>query len=692
LVSPTQLQERDRQEAANRNEAAQQPQMSRLASHIRTRWEEMRNHRNSAMSGSGWGSLNNRLLAAMRAFNGEYAPDKLQMIKQFGGSEVYAKIIGNKCRGATALLREVYLGGEKSWGLQPTPDPVVPDTVVGEVANLLAMEVDGQMRAQQPVDQMAVRQRAQILMDGAMKAAKVNAEKEAKEADDRLNDILVEGKFYQALAELIVDVPLFPFVCLKGPTVRVVWAVKWEGGKPASKQIPRMFWDRVSPFDIYWSPGASKPEDAEFCEKVRLTRAGLSEVMDLPGYNRKAISEVLEAHGRGGLYDWMDSVDTERAQQEGRESPVLNRSHFIDTCEFHGSVQGNVLEEWGFDLKKHGIDDPEKDVSVQAWLIDRWVVKVQLTPSPRRRPPYFITSFEKVPGTVAGNALPDVLDDIQDVCNAVLRQLVNNLAMASGPQVVVQTDRLAPGCDPTTLHPWKRWYVTADPILGTTEKPPITFWQANSHAQELLGVYKEMSNIADELSAIPKYITGSERMGGAGRTASGLAMLMGNANKLLQTVCANIDGDIIEPALSGLYDMVMLVDAGVKLRGDENILVRGVALAQKREMERQRQLEFLRITANPIDMQAMGMAGRSKVLRAVSDGLGLEGQDIVPDPEELKAAMGAAAEPGAPPPMPPGKGAPAPASQQGPPGAIQGPSTNLVQPGPTTPGAPVQGA
>lgn len=640
--------------------------------------------------------MNERLLAAMRAFNGEYGPEKLAQIRQFGGSDVYAKIIANKCRGATALLREVYLSAEKSWGLEPTPDPVIPDSIVNEIANLLAFEVDGQMRAGQPVDQLAIRQRAQMLMDGARKAAKKNAAKEADEAEERLDDLLVEGGFYQALAEINVDIPLFPFVCLKGPVVRMVWDVKWEGGKPVTKQIPRMFWERVSPFDIYWSPGASKITDAEFVERIRLTRAGLSEVMDLPGYDTAAIKQVLDTHGAGGLYDWMDGHDTERAQQEGRESPVLNRSHFIQTAEYHGSVQGSMLEEWGFDLKKNGITDPDKDVSVQAWLIDRWVVKVQLTPSPRRRPPYFITSMEKVPGTIAGNALPDVLEDIQDVSNATLRQLVNNLAMASGPQVVVQTDRLAAGSDPSTIYPWKRWYVIADPILGTTEKPPITFWQANSHAQELLGVYKEMSNIADELSAIPRYITGSDRLGGAGRTASGLAMLMNNANKLLQTVCANLDNDILEPVLTALYDMVMLVDAGVKLRGDENIRVRGVALAQRREMERQRQLEFLRITANPIDTQIVGMEGRSKILRAVSDSLGLEGDDIVPDAEALKAAMGPAAAPGAPPPMPPGKGAPGagpnPVSQQAPPGAIQGPSLNTVQPGPTTPGAPPQGA
>ena len=37
-------------------------------------------------------------------------------------------------------------------------------------------------------------------------------------------------------------------------------------------------------------------------------------------------------------------------------------------------------------------------------------------------------------------------------------------------------------------------------------------------------------------------------------------MLMGNAQKVLQTVAANIDEDVIRGVLDCLYDMVMLTD------------------------------------------------------------------------------------------------------------------------------------
>ena len=123
-------------------------------------------------------------------------------------------------------------------------------------------------------------------------------------------------------------------------------------------------------------------------------------------------------------------------------------------------------------------------------------------------------------------------------------------------------------------------------------------------------MYRAFSSMADEASAIPKFMTGSPPQGGLGRTASGLSMLMQNTSKILQTVASNVDRDVIEPVLSDLFDMVMLTDDTGLLTGEEKIRVLGVAVAQQRETQRARQLEFLQMTANPIDMGIIGPKGR----------------------------------------------------------------------------------
>lgn len=620
-------------EARARAEEQQPTDFSSLAGYILDQYEVMRLHRSNPQSG--WAQ---RLISALRAFNAQYSPGQLNEIRKFGGSEVYARIIAVKCRGASSLLRDVYLGADRSWGLEPDTDPAIPDSIHGAIQQLVDMEVQSASMAGQRIEPDHIRDRISQLTEAARQAAKKKAAQQANIAEDKLDDILREGNFYKALADFLVDLPIFPYACIKGPTVRIVPQVTWTNGAPKTENKPKLFWQRISPFDLFWTPGAASIEEAAIIERSRLTRADLNDLLDLPGYNQDAIREVLDLYGRGGLDDNWDITDTERAVLENRENPKINRSGMIACIEFHGNVQGRLLTDYG--LPAEVIPDPLRDYFVQAWLIGRYVIKVQLAPSPRKRHPYYVTSFEKIPGTPAGNGLNEILGDIQDVGNASLRALVNNLSIASGPQVVVNDDRLSDDEDGEDLYPWKRWHMKSDP-MGNNAQPPVTFFQPTSNAQELMAVYNNFVNLADELSAVPRYMTGAQA-GAVGRTASGLSMLMSNASKILQTVAANIDRDIFEPVLDGLFDMVMLTDTSGLLSGSESINVRGVSVAMQKETQRSRQLEFLQATANPIDMAIIGPRGRANVLRPVADTLGLPGSQIVPSDDDIEAQQQAA--------------------------------------------------
>lgn len=624
------------QDAANQEKKAEQD-FSSLAGYVRTQFEMMKSHRNTA--NSGW---SDRLISALRAFNGQYDPGKLSQIQQFGGSEVYARVIALKCRGASSLLRDVYLSPDRAWGIEPPDDPTIPQQIMDSIKQLVMGEVHsmGQAGPDQPQPTVTdIRDRSAQLVEAARQAAKKKASQQAKIAEDKIDTILKEGGFYKALSEFLVDLPLFPFACIKGPTVRIVPTVTWTNGAPTVQNKPKLFWNRISPFDLWFTPGVTDIEDAEVIERTRLTRADLNDLLDLPGYNVAAIREVLDLYGRGGIVDDWDNNDSERATLENRENPQMNRSGMISCLAYTGNIQGRMLLEQGMDEKQ--IPDPMRDYYVQAWLIGRYVIKVQMSPSPRRRHNYFLTSFEKVPGTPVGNGLPDIINDIQDVANATLRSLVNNLSISSGPQVTVNTDRLAPDEDGEDIYPWKRWRVTSDPMGQSATVPPIGFFQPQSNANELLAVYTAFTNIADEVSAIPKYLSGGAS-GGAGRTASGLAMLMGNASKILQTVAANIDRDLFEPALGALLDMIMLTDTTGLLNGEEKVRVLGVNVAVQKETERARKLEFLQMTNNPIDLQIIGPAGRAEVLRSVSQDIGLDGAKVVPSEQDIEAQQKAA--------------------------------------------------
>lgn len=831
-----------------------------LAGYVTDQYSLMRRHRDTI--GRGW---SDRLLASLRAFNGIYDVNTLQEIKKFGGSNVYARLIAMKCRGTSSLLRDVYLGTDKPWGLEPDSDPDVPDEIVQAIATHIGEVVSGQIQAhfaglqaqtahqigvaaahamgqaqgQAPSfvdasipsqqsgpsqgahtgaippgapappgpgagmpapppppplpDPNTVRDIYDLMMEDARDGAKRKAVEQAKVAQDKLEELLAQGAFYTALAEFLVDLPMFPYACIKGPTVRIKTQVKWTkdvspfpastpqlggapggaalptdpqtnlpmptpnpspgtpgmgantplsptpvgavgvggvtqglGGsspnpmgngaatpiapqkqpqlaKPVVQDVPVLCWERVSPFDIYWTPGVASIEDANIIQRSRLTRAEINTLLDLPGFLTDEVRAVLDEYGRGGLVDNWDQTDSERSILEGREDPRFNQSGLIACLEFQGNAQGRYLLDIGMDPSL--IPDPLRDYYIDAWLIGRHIIKVQFIPSPRKRHQYYITSFEKVPGTPAGNGLPDLLADVSSVANATLRALVNNLSISSGPQVVINDDRLGDGEDGEQMHPWKRWHVKSDPFGNNTEKA-VEFFSPASNANELLQVYTAFSAMADEASAIPKFMTGSPPSGGLGRTASGLSMLMQNSSKILQTVASNIDIDVIDPVINALLDMVMLTDQTGLLTGEEKVRVLGVQVAQQRETQRARQLEWLQITANPIDMSIIGPKGRAQVLRAVATEIGLPGENIVPSEADLDKqqqqaaaqaaqqgqvghAMGPPVPPGqgGPPTTPPNISAPGPAQQaQGaaPPGPVGGapaPRTNTVNQG-----------
>ena len=618
-----------RMQAEAEDAAVGPPPSPQLVGYVRSQFEIFRNHRNTV---AGWSE---RLLDSLRTFNGQYSPGKLQEIRKFAGSEIYARLSAQKCRAASSLLRDVYLGAEKPWALDPPTDPRIPDDVLKNIDTLMQAEAQTFMqvqgRSQSPSD---VQIRHDALMESARDAAKKKSYKQATTSEEKIETMLREGGFYHAFAEFLFDLPVFPVAIMKGPVVRVMPEVTWMpgGGQPSVQYKPRLTWERVSPFDLWWTPGVADITNADVIEKLRLTRAEINEMLDLPGYNHDEVRAVLDEYGRGGLYDNWDTTDAERAVLESRENPAWNRSALISMMEFNGNVQGRMLQEYGMEIPPED-QDGLRDYAVQLWVIGSHIIRAHMTPSPRQRHPYFVTSFEKVPGTPVGNSLIDLIADLQEGANATLRHLVNNLSISSGPFVVINDDRLAPEENGEELYPWKRFHVRSDPSSNRQDKP-VDFFQPQSNSQELLAVFQKFVDISDDVSAIPKYV-GGQAGGGAGRTASGLAMLMGNASKILQTVSANVDRDIFEPALRQLFDLILLTDTSGLLTGEEEISVEGVNVAVQRETQRQRQIEFLSATANPMDSKIVGLKGRGASLRSVSHTIGLPGDEIVPSEAEL---------------------------------------------------------
>ena len=639
-------------EERSKAQAAQaQPMIKSLSTYVRGRWVEARKAKEQ--------TVEQRMFKAVRARRGEYDPDVLTKIRETGGSEIYMMLTSNKCRAAASWLRDVMLGSgsDKPWTLRPTPIPTLPPDVTEEMRQAAIEQMTKVMNATgQMLPPTQLRKYLNELREEYLYNLQEEAKFKVRQMENKMEDQLIEGGFIKSLDQFLDDLTTFPAAFLKGPIVRRKPVMKWNSNAQSGYQLEVvddlvLEWERVDPFMIYPSPSSMGIDDGYLIERHKLRQPDLEALIGVEGYDDEAIRMVLDTYGRGGLQEWL-IVDSTKAQAEGRSTVAVmqNSEHLIDALQFWGPVSGQMLLDWG--LSEDEIPDKAKQYYCEAWLIGEFVIKASLNYHPLGKMPYFKASYEEIPGTFWGNSTYDLIKDCQDMCNSAARALSNNMGIASGPQVVINVDRVPAGDDITNLYPWKIHQVTSDP-MGSSAKP-IDFFQPSSNVQELLTTYEKFSVLADEYSGIPRYMTGNSPSGGAGRTASGMSMLMSNANKAMKQVVQNIDTSVMTPMLERLYFYNMKYSDDNELKGDVNVVARGAIGIVAKEAAQVRRNEFLAATANPIDMQIMGVEGRATLLREMSKDLDMNPDEIVPPREMLKVAQQVQAmmQQGQPPAMP----------------------------------------
>lgn len=576
-----------------------------------------------------------RLLDCMRRRNGEYSPAKLAQIRQEGGSEIYMELTAVKCRAAASWIMDVLLSPlERAWGLEPTPVSDVPKPILQALYQSIVGEIEARIAEGEQVD---IQAELQAAIEDVKKRANEAARKAATRMEEEIDDQLAEGGYEAALEEFIEDFVTFPGAVFKAPVLQrkavLAWGDGWEPVK--SVEIMPTYW-RVSPFDFYPSPEATNCDDAAYLiERTRFTRSALKKVRGTPGYRSDMIDRVLQEHGIGGLRDWL-YTDAERNHLEGRGDLLLSDSETIDGLIYTGSAIGLKLLQWGVPPEQV---DPLEEYQIEGTLIGRHLIRLVIVNDPLEMRKYHTASFQDVPGAFWGRAIPELMADIQDMCNATARALQNNLAFASGPMVEINYDRLAPEED-ADIYPWKSFQTKSSQTSGNN--PAIRFYQPNSLAAELLQVYNQFEQKADDATNIPRYAYGNEKVGGAGQTMGGLSMLMDAASKGIKAAIKHIDRGVIRRVIEATWMHNMLYNPDNSLKGDCKVVARGSNAILMRERTNLLRQQFLASTANPIDMEILGVEGRAKLLKVSADELDVPG--LMPDVEDIEKRRAANAQ------------------------------------------------
>jgi hypothetical protein len=601
-----------------------QPVIQGLAGHVNKRWQVARLAKRE---------LEERMLKCLRRRNGEYDPEKLAEIQAQGGSEIFIQLTSVKCRAATSWLRDTLLGtgSDRPWSIDPTPLPDLPPNVIEELkAKMAAQLMASYSQGIQP-DPEELRQAAQMMKDQTLREMKEESRKRVERMADKMEDQLVEGGFHAAFNEFLDDIVTFPYAVMKGPVKRRRKTMKWVNGELTTAEEIRNEWERVDPFMIYWAPWSWNLGDGFIIERHKMTREDLEALIGVEGYSEASIRTVLDDFTGGNLKEWL-WTDSAKATAEGKNlTYALHTEDLVDALQLWDNVQGSLLIDWGMDPKE--IPDPQLSYPCEVWLIGNTVIRAVLNYDPLGRKPYYLTSYENLPGSVDGKGVADLCMDSQDMVNGAGRALANNMGISSGPQVGVNVSRIPPGEDVTQMYPWKVWQFQSSEYNDGSQ--PITFFQPNSNAAELMNVFEKFAARADEDTMIPRYMTG-EHVAGAGRTSSGLSMLISNAGKGIKQVISNIDQHIMIPIIERLYQDNLRYSQDPELIGDVKIVAKGAQSLVVKEAEAIRRNEFMQLVLNsPVAQQIVGMNGTAELLRDAAKNLSGNVDKIVPDAPTL---------------------------------------------------------
>lgn len=554
-----------------------------------------------------------RWLQDLRQYKGKYDPEVLSAIG-VTRSRAFVRKTRVKVKTVDSRVEDLLFpsGNEKNWEIDSTPVPSLPDHLKAQVIDRLTQMSQGQPLPKAVID------------EEMLKASKAASKKMAKVIDDQLTEVSYKAVCKQA----IHSGNLFGTGIVKGPLVerRVRSTFVYENNKWVEKTeayvVP--FVDYVPLWRFYPDMSAETLDKCRYVyERHQMTRSDLTELAERKSFNRSEILNYVKSSPRGQVS--LKYIDNELKSIGEREESATTDGRY-EILERWGWLSGEELAAIGVKVEQDRIHE---SFFSNVWLLPNGaVIKAVLQPINGVTWPYHIYYLDKDETSIFGEGMAAITRDDQTMLNAATRMMLDNAAITSGPMVEVNLALLANMDDPTEMAPWKV-FLRNSSQPGSIAVRPI---ELPANLQNLSGLADRFENNIDEVSAVPRYMTGENVSSGAAGTASGMSMLMGAANIMIKDLIGNFDDGVTTPFIRALYRWNMQFHPDNSIKGDFDVKARGTSSLVAREVRAQQLDNFSAMVANPMDAPFIK---RDKLLRQRAEAHELS--DVIKTEEEVQA-------------------------------------------------------
>lgn len=581
-----------------------------------------------------------RWLKAYRNYRGEYS-SKVQFTST-EKSQAFIKITKTKVLAAYSQITEVLFAGSKF------PIGVVPSKNGKHLASKVTVKMrpdastDGKPKGGDPISgpmsrvipgdvlekSGAFKSKLSQVSDSLVEGATGNPEditfEPAKEAgrkmEDKIQDQLHEAEAGKEIRHTVFELALFGHGILKGPLGKKKEYPKWdEKGtySPLNEFIPDVQY--VSVWDFYPDPAAKSLKDCDYVvQRHRMSKTNLRALKKRPSFRSMSIDQAILKGPNYQKEYWENELGNDDLNND------LNR---WEALEFWGYIDKEFAKEYDVDLPEE-YDDLD-EIQANVWVCNGEILRFVLNPFKPQRIPYHSAPYELNPYSFFGVGVAENMFDTQMIMNGFIRLMIDNAVLSSNVVFEVDETNLVPGQD-MKIFPGKIFRRQA----GAPGQAVFSH-KFDNITQEAIMVFDKARQLADEATGMPSYAHGQTGVTGLSRTASGMSMLMGAAAQNIKAVVRNIDDYLLVPLGQDLFAFNMQFNFDENYLGDVEVIAKGTESLMRNEIRSQKILQFLQLTANPLDAP---FTKRDYLLRELAASLDLDPELTVNDTREAKLA------------------------------------------------------
>ena len=515
----------------------------------------------------------------------------------------YPNIVRSRCKNVISQLIEGQFAiSDKNWSLRPSPDQdewsVVPD-MYGQPMSIL----DASFRME-------------------------------KEIEDQLLDCDYKKEYCAAISNFVI----LGSGILKGPTNsnkyrRTYVPEQTEDGSVVYITkiipIPRPGIWNVDPWFFFPDNTTNDPCKMESTiEAHPFTKAEAQNLLNHEGFLPDQLREAIKAgpsKGEMELFDFIAMSDTTSAKPD-------NKYIFF---EYNGPIPAEKLLNLG--IISHD-DDCGPEVMAEIWICNGQTVRVALPMlEGEYRPPHAVASYEDDPASVLGFGLPLLLESQQRTVKTTTGMLLDNLAISSGPQAVVDTTLITPAAmgGDYNIEPWKVWKKTDNWGDTTDVTKAMTFFDVPNQAGMLLSAIQTFLGFAEIDSGVSEMVGGLTPAQGGEGGATGFAIQDANSLTPLLFKQEVLIENLTKPCIEWMYHWNMQYNPRPDIKGDFEVDVRAPIRAIQSQKEK---VELERLSMEAVNNPEMAAYIKSDVLTKYRlQGMNLPYGDIIRNEEERAA-------------------------------------------------------